>query len=143
MNELEQLLKRLIEFGLLTDQEEATVKRSLLNIEMQLMPKTRYLEFMDEFNAISGKKYRPDSESREMYYENDSIYSNSDRITALKNAMTDPWIKDNSHYVTPKWALKSETIGKYINYEAPKSADRTGKGNVDISKTDYSAPITL
>jgi hypothetical protein len=143
MNELEQLLKRLIEFGLLTEQEEGIVKRSMLQIELQLTPKTRYVEYMEQFNIISGKKFRPDTESRDIYYENDSIYSNSDRLTALKNAMSDPWIKENSTVVIPKWALKSETIGKYINYEAPKSTDRTGKGSIDIGKTDYNAPVAI
>jgi hypothetical protein len=138
MNELEQLLKRLIEFGLLTDSEEKTVHKSLLTIEIQLTPKTRYIEFIEEFNLITGKKYKPEIESREMFYENDSLYSNSDRLTALKNAITDPWIKENSTVLTPKWALKSETIGKYINYAAPKpTTDKSGIGSKELSATDY------
>lgn len=137
MNELEQLLKRLIEFGLLTEAEEQTVRRSLLIIELQITPKTRYVEFMDEFNIITGKKYKPDIETRELYYENDALYSNTDRLTAIKNAVTDPWIKENSTVLTPKWALKPDTIGKYINYAAPKSSDKSNKGNAEIASTDY------
>jgi hypothetical protein len=138
MNELEQLLNRLIEFGLLTDTEEQMVHKALLNIEIHITPKTGFIEFIDQFNQITGKKFTPNLESRELYYENDSLYSNSDRIAALKNALNDPWVKENSTVLTPKWSLRPETIGKYINYEPPKSTLKSNKGSSQISGTNYS-----
>jgi hypothetical protein len=135
MNKLEPLLKRLIEFGLLTDEEEKQVHESLLRIECHWSPKTKYIEFIDEFNKITGKKYRPDEDSRGLYYENDALFSFNDRITALKNALTDPWIMERLTIVTPKWILTPENLSKYINYAAPK----TNKGR-DGKSSDESAP---
>lgn len=126
MNKLEALLKRLIEFGLLTDDEEISVYESLLHIEIQLSPKTKYCEFIDEFNKVTGKKYKPDIESRALYYDNDATYSFPDRITALKNCMLDPWVKDNFTVLTPKWILKPDSIAKYINF---KYASKNNNGS--------------
>jgi hypothetical protein len=137
MNELESVLKRLIEFHLLTHQEEEIIHRSLLTIEIQIMPKTRYIEFIEEFNTITKKKYKPDIESRELFYENDSLYSNADRLKALRNAMSDPYIKERSTILTPVWLLKPETIGKYITYAAPKSNSKSNKDDKE-TKPDYS-----
>jgi hypothetical protein len=140
MNELEQLIKRLIEFGFLTESEEKAVPLCFLDIEIHWHPRTRYIEYIDEFNKITGKKYKPDIESRELYYENDTIYSNIDRLTSLKNSLTDPWIKTNNTILTPKYALKPENIAKYINYEAPKPDSESGK---DISNSGYDGPATI
>jgi hypothetical protein len=136
MNELESILKRGIEFSLFTDQEQEIIHRSLLSIEMRLTPKTRYIEFIEEFNAITKKKYKPEIESRELFYENDSLYSNADRLKALRNAMSDPYIKERSTILTPVWLLKPETIGKYITYAAPKQDSKSSKGNAE-TKPDY------
>lgn len=135
MNELEQLLKRLIEFGLFTDEEEKLVHKSLLIIETHWSPKTKYIEFIDEFNKITGKKYKPDEESRQLFYENEAIHSFSDRITALKNCLTNPWIMERLTIITPKWILIPENLSKYIDYAAPK----TNKGR-DGKSSDESAP---
>lgn len=134
MYEGERIFKRLIEFSLLIDDEEQRLAMDFLYREIHEHPKTMYIEYMDEFNKITGKKYKPDIESREIYYENETLYSNLERLQALKNCLTDPWIKTNMTILTPKYALKSENIGKYINYEAPKP---DSKPNTDISNTDY------
>jgi hypothetical protein len=129
MKKLEPLLTRLIEFGLLTEEEEKTVYNSLLNIEKSLNPKTQYIEFIDEFNKITGKKYKPDIESRTIFYENEGIYSLNDRLNALKNALVHPWIIDNITIVTPAYILKPENTSKYMNYVPAKNKSNNGKSD--------------
>lgn len=135
MHELEQLLNRLIEFGLLTNEEEETVKRSLLDIEMRIAPKTPYIQFIEEFNSITKKKYKPDIDSRKLFYDNMIVHSLSDRIDALRNALTDPWVQESNTILSPKWILKPENVAKYLNYTPPKK--ETDKSNKDLSDTDY------
>lgn len=134
MHELEQLLKRLMEFGLLTNEEEQLVKKSMLAIEIQIYPKTNYIEFIDQFNLITKKKYKPDTDSREIFYENIHVHSLSDRISALKNAVTDPWVKESNSVLSPKWILKPDIVAKYLNYVAPAKKPEINK---DLSKNDY------
>jgi hypothetical protein len=126
MHEIEQLLKRLHSFGLLTQDEEDMYPEALLNIERQLLLKTDYLKFIEEFNKITGKKYKPDVDSRALFYENEAIYSFTDRVNAVKKALTDPWIKENMGIVTPKWALKPDNTSKYMNYVAPSNNKTSG-----------------
>jgi hypothetical protein len=133
MKKLEPLLTRLIEFGLLTEEEEKTVYNSLLNIEKSLTPKTQYIEFIDEFNKITGKKYKPDIESRTIFYENEGIYSLNDRLNALKNALIHPWIIDNITIVTPAYILKPENTSKYMNYVPTKNKSNNGKSDSETA----------
>ena len=136
MQKLEQVLNRLIEFGLMTSEEEKIVKEELLHIEIQLTPKTQYIEFIEGFNKITGKKFKPDTISRELFYEHNMDYSLADRMAAVKNSMTDPFIKESPGLLQPKWISKPENIAKYINYKAPK-VNKDGK---DIEGIDYGKP---
>ena len=128
MRELEQLLRRLIEFGLLTEDEETLVNKSLLNIETKLTPKTAYIEFMEEFSSIRKAKHKPTLESRRLFYENESLFTNTDRLTALKNAMTETWIKERLTILTPEWILEAKNLSKYMNYAAPNSQPNDAAG---------------
>ena len=121
MHKLEQLLRKSIEFGFWLPDEEKLIDDELLHIETVIQPKTQYIEFIEEFNKFRKTKYKPTVESRRLFYENVAMYSNSDRLTALKNAFTNPWIVDHSGVVTPEWILKSENINQYLNYVAPST----------------------
>jgi hypothetical protein len=135
MREIEQLLKRLHSFGLLTHDEEVLYPEALLNIETQLSVKTDYIKFIEEFNKITGKKYKPDVESRGLFYENEAIYSLGERCNAVKNSLTDPWVNDNLGIVTPKWILNAEKTAKYINYVAPSATTNNKKPGAKQSAT--------
>lgn len=63
------------------------------------------------------------------------MYGVFGRITALKNAITDPWIQGNFTVLNPKWILKPDNISKYLNYTAPKN--ETNQDNKDLSSTNY------
>jgi len=121
IHNFENTLKRLIEFGLLTDDEENECKEFLLFVEKSITPRTDYMRFIHEFNQITGKKYNGDTESRELFYK--AIINNSldDLIKALQNSLLDKWILENITILTPKYILKDENTGKYINY--------TGRGS--------------
>jgi len=135
MHKLEQLLNRTIEFGLFTHEEEEIIKQELLHIETRLTPKTAYIQFIEQFNTITKKKYKPDIESRRLFYDNAMIHSLSDRIEALKNAVSDPWVQESNTILSPKWILKPDNVAKYLNY-TPAKKD-TEKSNQDLSDTDY------
>jgi hypothetical protein len=139
MQQLEQVLNRLIEFGLLTNEEEKIVKESFLSIESRLSPKTQYIEFIEGFNKITGKKYKPDTDSRELFYKYVYDYSLTERLNAVRNALTDPYVIESSGILSPKWILKAEMVSKYMNYVAPKRTEKTD----NVNKADFSGKITI
>lgn len=135
LEQLEQLLKRLHSFGLLTNDEEEFYPKALLNIEMQLLEKTDFIKFIQEFNKITGKKYKPDTESRELFYKDASIYSLNDRINAVKNAPKDKYVQDNPGILSPKWILKPEFTAKFMNYGNNKQdLQQSKKGTTGTNK---------
>lgn len=131
MQRLEQLLNRIIEFSLLTPEEEQTIKEELLDIEQHYMPKTPYINFITEFNSITGKKYKPDIESRKLYYENAMLYSFSDRIKALKNAVSSSFVKTSNSILSPKWILRPDITAQFMNYVEKEQKDNTDNKNLD------------
>lgn len=135
MKDLERVLNKLIEFGLLETEEEEIVRRELLEIEIHLSPKSNYILYIEKFNEITKKKYKPDLESRKLFYENEFLYSLTDRLQAVKNATTDPWVQESNTILSPKWILKPDNTAKYMNYRAPEKKQETD--NKDLSKNDY------
>lgn len=127
MHEIEQLLIRLHQFGLLTNDEEEMYPAALLHIECNLREKTEYIKFIEQFNAITKKKYKPDVESRDMFYKDSSIYSLTDRVNAVKNSLNDEWVQQNIGVLQPKWILKPENTAKYMNYEPGKRTIQQNK----------------
>ncbi len=137
IQQFEQTINRVIEFALLTEEEENTVKKFLLWVEENLNKKTEYMLFIEEFNKITKKKYKAESESRELFYKGIAIHSLSDRIAAIKNALTDPWIAERTTILTPTWILKTDNTAKYMNY---KPAKKTQDGSNNSTKdTEYDA----
>jgi|WetSurMetagenome_2_1015567.scaffolds.fasta_scaffold297907_3 hypothetical protein len=135
--QLESLINRQIDFGLLTEEEEQLAKNSFLKIESQITPPTQYMEFIQEFNKVRKTTYKPDIESRKLFYDNITIYSISDLIKALKNALTNPYFKEHAFPITPEWILKNTAT--YLNYEPPKSS----KGNTSKSDTGLDRPAAV
>ena len=131
MTVAETIINRLIEFGLLKEDEIADCKQSFLDTEQKIHPPTPYMQFIGKFNEITGKKYKPDIESREMYYKEEGYYSLSDRIKAINNCLLDPWIKEAPSALTPKFILKH--TGKYVLYVPPKDKEK----EIKISNSDY------
>lgn len=128
MRPLEEFLRRIIEFGLVMDDEEKMIEKELLNIELHWQPKTLFLEFFEQYNKVRNTRYNPDIESRKLYYETETIYTNEERIKALRNAMTDPYWVERSFDFPPKWILKSENLQKYLTYAAPNSRTNAAIG---------------
>ena len=117
----EQVLSKLEDFGLLTESEEIQKEEYLLYLEQHLQPKTEYIQFIEELNKITKKRYTGDIESRKLFYETESVFSQEERFKATINSLTDPYIRDNFGILTPKFILKPENLGKYISYMPPKS----------------------
>ena len=132
----EQTLSKLAEFGLLTDSEEKQKDEFLLFIEQRIKPETDYIRFLMEFNRLTTKKYIGDITSRKLFYEHEAIYSQAEKIKALTNAMTDPWIKDNNGALTPVFILKPENLAKYISYTPPKG-NTNGQPKTKVKDGDY------
>lgn len=131
----EQVLSKLEDFGLLTEAEEILKEEYLLYLEQRIKPETDYIKFLDEFNKITGKRYAGDTESRKLFYDNEAIFSQEERIKAVTSALTDPYIKDNFGILTPKFILKADNLGKYISYNPPRNVKNQPKS--EISHDDY------
>lgn len=131
----EQVLSKLEDFGLLTESEEIQKEEYLLYLEQRIKPETEYIKFLNEFNKITGKRYAGDIESRKLFYENEAIFSQEERIKAVTSALTDPYIKDNFGILTPKFILKADNLGKYISYSPPRGTKNQPKS--EISHDDY------
>jgi len=125
----EQTLAKLETFGVMSEEEEMQKDIFLLFVEERMTPKSTYLQFLDHFNEITGKTYRKaDVKSRKLFYEFEAIYSMDERLRAIKNAMTDPYIKnENPTYLNPEMICKSEMLNKYISYTAPKPVNNSTK----------------
>jgi hypothetical protein len=131
----EQVLSKLEDFGLLTDTEETQKEEYLLYVEQHIQPTTNYINFIKEFNKLTGKRYTGDKESRKLFYHNEAIFSQEERIKAVSNALTDPYIKENIGILTPRFILKPDNLGKYIAYKAPQKSNNQPKTN--INENDY------
>ena len=132
----ENMIMRLNEFSLLTKKEIQQTEEFFLWAEINLINKTDYIKYIKAFNDITGKKYKPSIKSRTEFYKHSYIHSLEDRVKALKNCLKDNWIKENFTIVTPEWALKSETVAKYINYtQVKKITDTENKQN--FNKKNY------
>jgi len=125
----EQTLSKLVIFGVLSDDEERQKEDFLLFVEERMIPKSPYLQFLEEFNKITGKTYRKaDIKSRKLFYEFDATYSMEERLRAIRNAMTDPYIKnENPTFLNPEMICKCEMLNKYISYTAPKPVNNSTK----------------
>lgn len=136
---LEQTVKRLADFSLMTADEEMKIEQSLLWIEMNLRQKTDYLIFIEKFNEIADTKFKPDVVSRRLFYENSYTYSIDDRLKALRNILKNPFFEDKRHVITLKYVCEPENIAKYMNYTAPKEAKKEVKNQ--IIDNDYEVEI--
>jgi hypothetical protein len=123
---IENLINKLISYGLLTTQEEQQAKQHITLLETAF--DTEYMQFLNVFNEITGKKYAPDQHSRELFYGN-HIHTLDQKITALRNAAASSWIQDNTHVLTPKFILKKENIAKYMNYSENLNTQENGTNN--------------
>lgn len=117
--QFEQMMQRLIEFNLLTDDEEERYSDFMLYIEQNLRWDTEYIKFIKLFNVITGKKYKPDNQSRALYYEHAPFYTLNDRKLAITNALKDPYLQQKDGVLNPKFICKAENIAKYIKYSPP------------------------
>jgi len=131
----EQVLSKLEDFGLLTESEEILKEEYLLYLEQRINPETEYIKFLNEFNKITGKRYTGDIDSRKLFYYNEVIFSQGERVKAVTAALTDPYIKDNYGILTPKFILKTDNLGKYISYSPPRGSNNQPKS--EISNDDY------
>jgi len=111
---LNNLIRKIISFGLLTDEEERQAKYYLLKLEEDY--ETEYIQFMQIFNKVTGKKFSSDVESWELFYSN-NIHTLEDKIRALKNAYESNWIQENPHVLTPRYILKKGNISKFYDYK--------------------------
>jgi hypothetical protein len=127
----EQVLSRLEDFGLLTESEEIQKEEYLLYIEQHIQPETEYIKFLGEFNKITKKRYTGDIDSRKLFYKNEAVFSQEERVKAVKAALTDPYIKDNYGILTPKFILKMDNLGKYISYSPPKKSMNQPKSKMN------------
>jgi len=130
---LNNLIRKLISFGLLTDDEEKQAKHYLLKLEEDYV--TDYIQFMQAFNKITGKKFSPDVESWELFYSN-NIHSLEDRIKALRNAFESNWIQENIHVLTPRYILKKENISKFYEYKEAKNKKNKKKNDGTTKNKD-------
>ena len=119
--DFEQTIKRIKEFGLLTEQEETEASKHFLLVESLITPKTTYFEFIENFNNTKGVKYPPDVKSRELFYEFSHIYTVNDRITALKNALTAEYFEDKKGMLTPSFVCKPDFITSYVKFKPTKN----------------------
>lgn len=131
----EQVLSKLEDFGLLTEAEEIQKEEYLLYLEQHIQPETEYIQFIKEFNKITGKRYTGDIESRKLFYMHEAVFSQEERIKAVASATTDPFIKDNFGILTPKYILKADNLGKYINYTPAQKSSKQPKST--INEDDY------
>jgi hypothetical protein len=136
IHQFEETLSKIAKFGLLTEFEEKQKDEFLLFVEQKIKPETDYIKFLMEFNRITSKKYIGDIESRNLFYEHEAIYSQTERIQALTNALTDPYIKDNIGILTPKYILRPDNLAKYISYTPPKTSNN-GQPKTKIKNGDY------
>ncbi len=125
-NGIENLINKLISYGLLTEQEEQSTKAQLTELETAF--NTEYMQFLKAFNEVTGKKYGADTETRTLFYSN-HIHTLEQKLKALRNAAASSWIKANEHVLTPKFILKKENIAKYMNFKETQNNTQNGNNN--------------
>ncbi len=135
----EQTYNKLKTFGLLTDQEQKQAADFFLWAEQNLKQPSDYMLFLQSFNKITGKKYTGDHKSRELFYEKAAVYSVEERIQAVKNAITDPWLIENSTALTPEYILRPTMTAKYISYNSPKTTIKLKKNDTERNYSELQA----
>lgn len=114
--ELENLLKKLKYYNLLTDNEEEQIPEMMLQIERGLKPgKSPYFNYIKELNKITGKSYKGDTQSRELFYQHYELFTMQARLRAVKNAMKFPQVVNSPEGLTPKKMCIPINIAYYAN----------------------------
>ena len=132
----EQTVKRLIDFGLLTDKEQSEAIDFFVKMEDKIQPPTDYVKFLAEFNRITGKKYRPAPKSRELFYRQITVYSFEELVRCVENTQKNPYyVKEGSFKLKPEFVLTSEFLNTYINYSGPSKTNKNEPQNTPEHET--------
>ncbi|HAN77782.1 MAG TPA: hypothetical protein DCQ31_08430 [Bacteroidales bacterium] len=138
LRELEQTFYKLKTYCLLTESEVKRLPILFLEIERTQLSESEYFDFVKQFNKLTNLNYKGDAVSRQSFYEGTGIYTNTDRIRAIENALKDKWIKENPTFLNLKNFCKNETIEKYANYEF-NSTDTDSNTAANTQSKDFTA----
>jgi len=136
---LDALVSKLGSYGLLTIEEEQQADEYLIILESSL--DTPYMQYIKEFNRISGKKFLPEKESRRLFYSNPAN-SLHEKIVAVKKATASAWMQENMHLLSPKYMLKKENVIKFLNY-SEKGKEIQNQENNQQDETRYTSAIDI
>lgn len=139
--QLEELLKKLHNFGLLTGEEEKKYPELVFKIEQELNTKTPYFEFIEKFNKLMGTRYKGDPKGRQIFYESAESFSVNERITAVNKALQDEWVQNNPDFVNPFNFSKFKIVNKYVNQSDKRqsNSNNNGEDKENKGKTKKSA----
>jgi hypothetical protein len=95
---------------MILETEKDKFENFLVSVERQIQPQTPYMEFLESFSKLREVKYIGDAKSRRLFYDHYHVYTISDRLTALKNALESDYYKDKPGMLSPAYCCRPEFI---------------------------------
>lgn len=119
--------------------DEVEVKRSKVEVEVNTTRDSSIdsdlNNFIDSFNHLKKSKFQITSKVKSAF--NARIkegFKVEQMLLAATNCLNDPYHKENPHYLTPEFILRSDKLDKYLNYSLKVSPINV---NQHATREDY------